>query len=137
MKVKQNKNKKSKKLIIFSIIFVFVLACVVTVQASALQSKTGLEQTRASIGLPTIGEAGEAGYIGIFIGAAGYLASFIFLILIIYGGFLWMTAGGNEEKVKQGQKFIIWAIIGYIVVALGYIVINFIVGAPGVLTPTQ
>ena len=33
----------------------------------------------------------------IFLGFLGILA----VVLIIYAGFLWMTAGGEEEKVKE------------------------------------
>lgn len=28
----------------------------------------------------------------------------IFMILLIYGGFLWMTAGGNEEQIKKQKE---------------------------------
>src|SRR3989339_2172736 len=28
----------------------------------------------------------------------------LFLILVIYGGITWMTAGGNEEKVKKATN---------------------------------
>lgn len=51
---------------------------------------------------------------------------------IAYGGFVILTAGGSEERVKQGKKIITAAVIG-IVISLGaYIIItalNFIIPA--------
>jgi hypothetical protein len=39
-------------------------------------------------------------------------------IIIIYAGFLYITAAGNEEKVKTAQKVIIWALIGFALVLI-------------------
>jgi hypothetical protein len=52
----------------------------------------------------------------------------IFLILTIYGGFLWMTAGGNEETLKKAKKWIINAVIGLIIVLAAYSITSFVVG---------
>ncbi len=74
--------------------------------------------------------AGAAGYktgpsaptIDIIIGdIIFYVLSFvgvIFLILTIYAGFTWMTAGGNEEKIKKAKKLLTNSIIG-LIIALG------------------
>jgi len=34
----------------------------------------------------------------------------------IYGGFNWMTAAGNAEKVEKGKQILVWATIGLIVI---------------------
>lgn len=39
---------------------------------------------------------------------------------IIYGGLLFMTSGGDSEKVKRARGTLLWAIIGVAVVALSY-----------------
>lgn len=39
-------------------------------------------------------------------------------IIIVYAGFLYITAGGNEEKVKTAQKVLIWALIGFALVLI-------------------
>ncbi|PIS04871.1 MAG: hypothetical protein COT81_04420 [Candidatus Buchananbacteria bacterium CG10_big_fil_rev_8_21_14_0_10_42_9] len=54
-----------------------------------------------------------------------YIASLIgviMVILILVGGFRWMTAGGNEEKVAGAKKIIISAIDGLLVIFLAYAV---------------
>jgi len=44
----------------------------------------------------------------------------IFVVLIVYAGFLWMTAGGNEENVKKAKGYIFNAIIGLCIVLSAY-----------------
>jgi len=58
----------------------------------------------------------------------------VFFILIIYGGFLWLTAGGNEEKLTKAKSLLINAVIGLIIVfaayAIIYLVLN-VLAVPG------
>lgn len=44
----------------------------------------------------------------------------IFLILMIYGGYLWMTASGNEQQVEKAKNIIIRSVIGLIIVMAAY-----------------
>jgi len=46
------------------------------------------------------------------------LAIVITPIIIVYAGFLYITAAGNEEKVKTAQKVLIWALIGFALVLI-------------------
>lgn len=64
--------------------------------------------------------------IGTIIGAVLAFVGVIFLILMIYGGFLWMTAGGNEEEVKKAQSLIIAAVVGIIIISSAYLITKFI-----------
>jgi len=50
----------------------------------------------------------------------------ILVILILYAGFLWMTSGGNEEKIKQARQIISTAITGLAIVVLSYVIANFV-----------
>jgi len=54
------------------------------------------------------------------------LLGIIFIILIIYGGFLWMTSGGNDEQVERAKKTIIRATIGLAVIFVSYIITLFV-----------
>ncbi|PKL72166.1 hypothetical protein CVV26_02750 [Candidatus Kuenenbacteria bacterium HGW-Kuenenbacteria-1] len=51
----------------------------------------------------------------------------ITLIMIIYGGLVWMTSGGAEEKIKKGKGILVWAILGLIVVLGSYVLVNFFI----------
>ncbi|MBN1778859.1 MAG: hypothetical protein JW816_01405 [Candidatus Buchananbacteria bacterium] len=59
------------------------------------------------------------------LGLVGSLA----LLMFIYGGFLWVVAGGNEEKVSQGKKIIIWTTAGLALIFFSYTLVNFVVNA--------
>ncbi len=51
----------------------------------------------------------------------------VFLILVIYGGFMWMTARGNEQQVETARNIIVRATIGLAVVMFAYAITWFIV----------
>src|SRR3989339_740431 len=54
-------------------------------------------------------------------GAAGFSAvGLIFFILIFYGGFSWMIARGNEQKVEKAKNTVIAASIGLVIVLASY-----------------
>lgn len=46
----------------------------------------------------------------------------IFLGFMIYGGIMWMTAQGSEEKVKKAKGILMNATIGLIIVAGAYVI---------------
>ena len=66
--------------------------------------------------------------IGTGIGAALTLVGLIFLILMVYGGYLWMTARGAEEQIGKAQKIIYGTIIGLVVVLSAYAITVFVPG---------
>lgn len=55
------------------------------------------------------------------------LIGVIFGILIIYGGYLWMIARGNEEYVKKSMEVLKAAVIGFILVVGAYAITNYVV----------
>jgi len=50
----------------------------------------------------------------------------IFLILIIYAGFRWMTAGGNEAQVTDAQNLLKRSIIGIIIIFSAWVISVFV-----------
>ena len=44
----------------------------------------------------------------------------VFLGLMIYAGYLWMIARGNEQKIEEAKNIIIYAVIGLVVVLAAY-----------------
>lgn len=63
---------------------------------------------------------------GTIIGSALSIIGVIFFILLVYGGFLWMTARGEEGPIKKAQETIIAATIGLIIVLGSYAITNFV-----------
>jgi len=48
------------------------------------------------------------------------------VIMIIWGGFKYITSGGDSNKVSGAKNTIIYAIIGLIVVALSQFIVQFV-----------
>lgn len=51
------------------------------------------------------------------------------VVIILMGGFQWMTAGGSEEKVKGAKRRIIQGIIGLVIVASAFAIAQFVIGS--------
>ena len=64
--------------------------------------------------------------IGALIGVVLSFLGIIFLSLVIYGGFLWMTSQGNEEKVLKAKKTLTEATIGLIIIMSAYSITYFV-----------
>lgn len=54
------------------------------------------------------------------------LLGIIFLVLIIYAGFNWMTAQGDEEKVTLAKNTLTRAIIGLVIITAAYSITYFV-----------
>lgn len=50
----------------------------------------------------------------------------IFVVLIIYGGYLWMTARGNEEQVNKAKDTIKRAAVGLVIILAAYSITYFV-----------
>ncbi|MFH1425911.1 MAG: hypothetical protein ABIG66_00545 [Candidatus Kerfeldbacteria bacterium] len=78
-----------------------------------------------SSGLPTRSAADTALAIAnVFLGTVAIIA----VILIIYGGFTWMTSGGSEEKVTKGKNILIWAVIGLLIIMSAWGITLYLIG---------
>src|SRR3989338_4532536 len=63
--------------------------------------------------------------INVFMGLLGTVA----VVIILIGGFQWMTAGGNEEKVEKAKKMIGAGVIGLAIILAAYSITRFVVGS--------
>jgi hypothetical protein len=59
------------------------------------------------------------------------------LFMVIFGGFRFMTSGGDPKAVEGARKTITWAIIGLIVVLLSFAIVSFIAQVTGVRCITK
>lgn len=65
--------------------------------------------------------------IGRVISAVLGVVGSIALLMFIYGGFLWLTSAGVEQKITQGKQIITWATIGLAVIFLSYTLVGFVI----------
>lgn len=48
------------------------------------------------------------------------------VIMIIFGGFRYITSGGNDTSVTGAKNTILYAIIGLVIVALSQVIVHFV-----------
>lgn len=76
------------------------------------QSTDGLKQLAADV-------------VNIFSIIVGIVA----VIMIIYGGFRYITSGGDSGNVGNAKNTLIYAIVGLIIVALAQLIVHFVLSA--------
>lgn len=94
-------------------------------QLEEVGDATGIETSRS---LPEI--------IGGLVQAALGLLGIVLLVLLLYGGYLWMTAGGNEDQVSKAKKIITNAVVGLVIIMAAYAIASFVVNAISEATGT-
>lgn len=60
--------------------------------------------------------------------ALGFLG-IVLLAYLLFAGFLWMTAGGEEEKVTKAKTMIRNAIIGLIIIVAAFAISTFVLSS--------
>ncbi len=58
-------------------------------------------------------------------GAMGIVGA-LALLVFIYGGFLWLTSGGESAKIAAGKEAMKWAAIGLVVIFTSYGLVRFV-----------
>lgn len=59
-----------------------------------------------------------------FIDWAIIIVGLLCIIVFIYGGFLYLTAQGETDKIETAKRVLIYAVIGVVVSVLGLVVVN-------------
>lgn len=117
-------SKLTKKINIVILAFIMLTAVMpLGVQAADLLDNFGLNHAN-NIGLKNTNPK------GVIVNVIQIVLSFLALIaviIILIGGFTWMTAGGDAEKVKTGQKYIINGAIGLLIILAAYGITNFLI----------
>lgn len=125
-------------------IIIFTLLALVVFSLAGLtmaQEKNLQDAFRNSPDDPLGTAAGQAGYalektnaLKIVSTVLNMMLSFIgviFLISMIYGGFLWMTARGNDEQVNKAKNIMTTAVIGIVIIVLAYAISWFVLNRLG------
>jgi len=111
-----------KVLILTTLITVFTLTAL-PVLATAAVDQFGLDYGAATgLGTRDIREG--------IMTIVKYLLTFlgvIAILVMLYGGFVWLTSAGNEEKVGQAKKIITAGIIGLVIIFISYALARFVI----------
>jgi hypothetical protein len=100
--------------------------------------KTGGEAGYDKIAAPNTAESTLTTKIGSYIQVALSLLGVIFLVLMIYGGYVWMKARGNETDVTRAKDIITNAGVGLVIVISAYAISYFVIfylQSPALIAP--
>ena len=127
MKKKLFKNFISLAVIMLIITPVFAIALTANAQDSdnLLWGGTS-ENVETALGLGnTDPREMAASVVNVLLGFLGIIA----VLIILMGGFKWMTAGGNEDGVSEAKKMITAGVIGLVIVLASWGLAQFVINA--------
>ena len=78
---------------------------------------------------PLVGVYSVTDILGNVIKVALSLMGGLVLVMVVKGATGWITANGNAEQIEAGTKTIVWAIIGAILTAGSYVILQGIMNA--------
>lgn len=55
------------------------------------------------------------------------LLGIVAVVIVLIGGFTWMTAGGSDEKVGEAKKWIYSGVIGLVIILSAYAIASFVI----------
>ena len=114
-----------KKIISASLLILVVVGIFGFFGVVLAQDRFGLD-TATGVGLPQndlkVSIVNVIRYILGFLGIAA-------VIIILYGGFLWMTSGGDPNKIDKAKKTLISAVIGLIIILSAFIIASFVINS--------
>ena len=70
--------------------------------------------------------------IGALVGFMVTIAVLAALIYIILGAFQWITSGGDKAKVESARNHIIAAVVGLVIIALSFVILNIVTTLLGI-----
>jgi len=117
-----------KKAIKFYILALTLLFVGLTAFSASAQTTTCPEQANYTLEIPLPGlqktVCGPAEYLsGIYKLAVG-IAVVLAAIMIVYGGIIWSTSGGNPSRQKEARSHITQAIFGLVLLLASYLILR-------------
>ncbi|MDA1024673.1 MAG: IPT/TIG domain-containing protein, partial [bacterium] len=110
----------------FIIAFALFGVASVFVPADVLAQTDGLEAVNDAAGLAEQDiRITVARLIRVFLGVLGIVA----VGLVLYGGFTWMTAGGDPKKVEAAKRILINGLIGFVIIFASFSIASFVLSS--------
>lgn len=114
-------------MIIFSFLFVSSIVYAIDLNTTLKGAGIGIYEDEANIP----GEDSLPEIIGRIIRVVLSIVGVILVIIVVYAGFLWMTAGGNDDQVKKAKSWLTNAVIGLVITLAAYSITAFVIDRIG------
>lgn len=120
-----------KKLILTAFIFLTIILTPIIAQTAGTEDKACKDANNCTAITNPLGDKTNSIplLLGKVINASLGIVGSLALVMFIYGGFIWMLAAGNDQKVQKGKDIILWAVIGLIVIFSSYALVNLVLDA--------
>jgi hypothetical protein len=99
------------------------LALLVPSMVFAQDENFGLNQ----LGTINLGTRDLTDTIGIFINVVLGFLGIVAFIIILLGGFKWMTSGGDEDKIGEAKKLMGAGVVGLAIVLASWAIASFVI----------
>lgn len=116
-------NRKTIATVALAIASLFALARPIAVLAQEDATSFSIESIGSKVGL---GEADLKTTVLNIVQLVLGLMTLIAVVLVIYGGFVWLTSAGNEENIERAKRIISAAVVGLIIILLAWAVVIFV-----------
>lgn len=94
-----------------------------------LEAGVSLNTDCNDTGGPASGEPDLEQIVATVINIFSLIVGIVAVIMIIYGGFRYITSGGDSGNIGTAKNTILYAIVGLIIVALAQVIVRFVLGA--------
>ncbi len=126
----------------FGISFLFGVIGIKSVASVNVVNAAGLGAWQTNLDDATASQAQNSVYNNIQGDSSSALANYIgdvllifpfvgvlFLIRLVWGGYIWLTSAGNEEKIGEAKRTILHSTIGVVLIAALYVISYFIISS--------
>jgi hypothetical protein len=79
----------------------------------------------ASDSFSNLDKAGFLAILNYWVGIFMWLVGVLTFLVMLYVAVLYMTAGANEKNAEKAKKFLIWGIVGAVVLVLSFSIVSF------------
>ncbi len=115
-----------KKILIFCLIIIIFSTLAFGFEAQASRFLEGLTGAGNQVDIYSGGPQPISVYAANLVKGFLTLIGILFVVLLIYGGFLYMTSQGKDEQVKKAKNTLTASVIGLVIIVSGYTITYFI-----------
>ena len=90
-----------------------------TLNASAQIVNAPVVNPNIAVNTVELAKTKIVGYSNVLIGAIGIIA----VVMLIWGGYLYVTAGANEDNTKKAKQIVTWAFLGLGLAIFSYAIV--------------
>jgi hypothetical protein len=111
---------------------IFLILFAITILMPSLVSAQGLKDAGKILGETDVGLTSDLPVaVNQVIDMVFYITGTVFLLLIIYGGFVYLKSTGRENEIDRAKKILYTSIVGLVIITASYAITNLVLNRAG------